>query len=88
MSVHPARACWALILALWTAGAGATVGEKIESVVQAASAVAAKAERAVERGVGAAASGVERGAKAAGGATTKGAQKLGVPGAGASAAKP
>jgi hypothetical protein len=44
-------------------------------------------ERAVKRGVGAAASGVERGAKAAGRAATGVAKKIGVPGAGASAPK-
>jgi hypothetical protein len=77
-----------LTLALAMSGAGATVGEKVDTVLQAASGVATKAEHAVKRGVKAAASGVERGAKAAGSAATKGAQKLGVPGAGASATKP
>jgi len=82
-----AKAAVAMTLILSLSGVDATVGEKLESVAQAASGVATKAERAVTHGLKVAASGVERGAKAAGGVATRGAQKLGVPGAGASSAK-
>jgi hypothetical protein len=72
-------------LSVCALGANATVGEKAKSAATAASGVATKVERAVKRGVSAAASGVERGAKAAGRAADRGAKKIGVPGAGASA---
>jgi len=88
MPVRSAKAAMAMTLILSMSGVGATVGEKLESVAQAASGVATKAERAVTHGLKVAASGVERGAKAAGGVATKGAQKLRVPGAGASSPKP
>jgi hypothetical protein len=68
-------------------GAWAGAGEKAESAAKAASGVATKTEKAVKRGVGAAASGVERGAKAAASAVTGVAKKVGIPGAGASAPK-
>jgi hypothetical protein len=79
------RLAVAVWLAVYTLHASATVGEKVQSAATAASGVAAKVERAVKRGVSAAASGVERGAKAAGRAVDRGAKKVGVPGAGASA---
>jgi len=88
MPLHPVKAAVATTLILSMSGVGATVGEKLGSVAQAASGVATKAERAVTHGLKAAASAVERGAKAAGGVATKGAQKLGVPGAGASSPRP
>ena len=64
-----------------------TVGQKIDSAASAASGAVNKVEKAVVKGAKAAASGVERGAKAAGKAADTAAKKLGVPGAGASAAK-
>jgi hypothetical protein len=76
-----AAAAWLVACAC---SANATVGEKAQGAATAASGVATKVERAVKRGVSAAASGVERGAKAAGRAADRGAKKIGVPGAGAS----
>lgn len=76
-----------LALACVVPWAGATVGEKAQAAASAASGVATKTEKAVKRGVKAAASAVERGAKAAGSAVAAGARKIGVPGAGASAPK-
>lgn len=79
----------ALIATAAAAGAAhAAAGDKVDSALQAASGVATRTEKAVERGVKAAASGVERGARAAGSAADRGARKLGVPGAGASSAQP
>lgn len=76
------------ILLVTSASIATTVGEKVDATGRAASSVAGKTERAVKTGVKAAASGVERGARATGRVADKGAQKVGIPGAGASAARP
>ena len=58
--------------------ASATVSEKVDAVAIKATGVAVTVERAVKRGLSAAASGVERGTQAASKAVNKGADKLGI----------
>jgi hypothetical protein len=75
MKLRPVFAV-AAVLALNAAPAHAI--EVIESVAQSASAVATRVEKAVVRGVKAAASGVERGAKAASHGMDVAARKIGL----------
>lgn len=63
--------------------ASATAGEKVETVAAKTSGVAVTVERAVKRGLKAAASGVKRGTQVASKGVKKGAEKIGIPSEGA-----